>query len=567
LTKAGTGTLTLNGSHGLSGTTTVSEGTLALDGVLGGNVTVAPGGIFRANGAVLGTVNVNGTLFVPSGTTSPTGVMPAASLAASTGKLADAPPALAIGGNLVAAPGSVLQLSVAPGPDPSLLVGGVAALNGARLDATLVELGTERHLSFLALSAANDLTVADATVTTQNPLLTSLLTQQDTSLFVTMLNLGVPLASAVSPDLASVAGAVDQLKGDMTGDRGFVVRELLALDDEELNDAMRVISGQLHASNRHIAVRSSEAFTDLVRSELTDRNHDAEDGTTGWGGERIRWFGQFSREHAGLGAGGGALGGGFDLSNGAGGFEFKASDRFLVGGGFGFGRGSMALNGLGGGSDFTAPRAFGVVGFKPKAFSLRGGGSFSRSTSTSKRRILIIATLPAELGGGPLGVGIDREALSEEVTVQHDQWGEYADDLDVKTYRLDYMFGVRRARFSRDSFIETGAGALSLRSDGDTMTLTDVDMKVHLWRRQGNVRPYIETLVRRSSGFPSKLPMQFADDKNADFEAAGLPMARNAFAGRLGVTFPRRIGSFTFEYRIRTAAGQTVHSGGLRFRF
>ena len=565
LNKRGTGTLTLNGYHIFSGLTTVAEGTLALNGVLDGNVTVAPGATFRANGTVFRNVDLSGRLSVQSGVVLPAGPATDVSLEASAG--AALPPALTIGGNLVARPNSVLELSLAPGTDPLLLVGGVATLDGTRVDATLIDLGTQRNVSFLALSALKGLTVTDTTVAVQDPLLATMLTQRDTSLFVTVLNLGVPLASAVSPNLASVAGAVDTLKADMTGDRGFVVRELLALDDAELNGAMQAIAGELHASNRHVVIRSAESFTDLIRSEMTDRDHEAGAGQPGWGGRKVRWFGQLSRQHAAFDSRGGAAGGGFDVSDGVGGFEYKVSDRVLVGGGAGFGFGSMSLGGLSASSDLTTPRAFGIVGFKPLGFSLRAGGSFSRSKATSKRRIVIIATLPAEFGGGPLSAGIDREALSEEVTVQNDQWSEYADNFDIKTYTLDFMFGLRRARFSRDAFLETGAGALSLRSRGDTISLTDVDAKIHFRRREGNMRPYVEALVRHSSGFRYKLPVEFAADENSDFEAAGLPMGRNAFAGRAGVWFDRRIGTFILEYRIRVASGQTVQTGGLRFRF
>ena len=70
-----------------------------------------------------------------------------------------------------------------------------------------------------------------------------------------------------------------------------------------------------------------------------------------------------------------------------------------------------------------------------------------------------------------------------------------------------------------------------------------------------------------SSGFDYKSPVEFADEENSDFEAGGLPMGQTAFAARAGVTFVRQIGSFTFEYRIRKATGQTAQSGDLRFRF
>jgi hypothetical protein len=353
----------------------------------------------------------------------------------------------------------------------------------------------------------------------------------------------------------------------MSGDRGFVVRELLALNDDELNDALRTIAGELHASKVHLEVRSSEAFTDLVRSQMTDREHEAEEGKPGWGGPTVRWFGSFSREHSSFGPQGNALGGGANVSDGAGWFEFKLSPRFLIGGGGGLGFGAMSLDGLSAGSDFQAPRAFGLLGFRPKGFGIRAGGSFSRSKSKSTRRILIIARLPQELGGGPLTGGIDREAVSDEVTVQSDQWTEYADHQDLGTYRLDYMFGVRRARFARDGFTETGAGALSLQSPGEIMNLTDTDVKIHLWRRKGGIRPYVETLIRRSTGFSLSLPVEFAEEEDSDFETAGLPLGANAFAGRAGVTFVRRLGTFTFEYRFRKTTGQTAQSGDVRFRF
>jgi autotransporter-associated beta strand protein len=567
-TKAGTGTLTLNGTHLFSGVTTVSQGTLALNGILGGSVNVEPGALFQATGALLGTLNLHGTLSIPTpGFSALTAPPSSGPLAATNGDRLTTAPLFTIGGNLVAGPGSVLGLPLGPGPNPTMFVNGVAALNGTQLDATPIELGTQRRLSFLALTAAGGLTVADSTVATQNPLLVSSLRQDGNTLAVTILNLGVPLESAAGPGLSGVGAAIDRLKGDMSGDRGFVVRELLALNDDELNVALRTIAGELHASKVHLEVRSSEVFTDLVRSQMTDREHEAEEGTPGWGGPTVRWFGSFSREHSSFSPQGNALGGGANLSDGVGGFEFKLSPRFLIGGGGGLGFGSMSLDGLSGGSDVQAPRAFGLVGFRPKGFGIRGGGSFSRSKSKSTRRILIVARLPQELGGLPLTGGIDREAVSDEVTVQSDQWTEYADHQDLGTYRLDYMFGVRRARFARDGFTETGAGALSLESPGEIMNLTDTDVKIHLWRRKGGIRPYFETLFRRSNGFAHALPVEFAAEEDSDFETAGLPMGANAFAGRAGITLVRRLGTFTFEYRFRKTTGQTSQSGDLRFRF
>jgi uncharacterized protein with beta-barrel porin domain len=448
-----------------------------------------------------------------------------------------------------------------------MFVNGVAALNGTTLDARPIDLGTQRSVSFLALTAAGGLTVTDSSVQTSDPLLLPSLRSDGNTLAVSIVNLGVPLETSVPPYYSSVGAALDTMKGDLSGDRGFVIQEIMLLDDEELEDAMRQISGEVHASNRHIEIRSAESFTDLIRSQLTDREHEAEDGQVGWGGPTVRWFGQLSREHISFDPMDGAAGGGADVTDGAGGFELKLSDRWLVGGGGGLGFGSMALDGLSAGSDITAPRAFGVLGFKPKAFAIRGGGSFSRSTSKTNRRIVIVAKYPEELGGGPITGGIDRDAQSEEVTVQNDQWSEYSDHFDVGTYRVDYLFGIRRATFTRDAFTENGAGALSLAHDGSELTLRDTDVKVHWWRRSGGTRPYAEAFFRRSSGFEYTLPVEFADEEDSDFLTSGLPLGQNAFAGRIGVTFVRSLGRLTVEYRFREASGQTSQSADLRFRF
>ena len=87
LTKAGAGELTLSGSNTNTGTTTVSAGTLAVDGstssatnvasgatlagsgTLGGNVTVQNGGTLSPGGSGVGTLTVNGNLTLNSGST------------------------------------------------------------------------------------------------------------------------------------------------------------------------------------------------------------------------------------------------------------------------------------------------------------------------------------------------------------------------------------------------------------------------------------------------------------------------------------------------------------------
>ena len=63
LTKTGTGSLTLAAANTYSGTTTVSAGTLSVDGsTAAGATSVAVGATLRGSGTVAGTVSVSGTL-------------------------------------------------------------------------------------------------------------------------------------------------------------------------------------------------------------------------------------------------------------------------------------------------------------------------------------------------------------------------------------------------------------------------------------------------------------------------------------------------------------------------
>jgi uncharacterized protein with beta-barrel porin domain len=473
---------------------------------------------------------------------------------------------LTLAGDLTATSGARLGFLVAEGATPSILVGGTPALNGAHLDVAIADVANQRSTSFLALTAQKGPSVSNTDVTTSSSTIVPILKQDPNSLFVVLLDMPVPLAPvATKPNTAAAGAAIDRVKGNATGDLGAVVRELTALDDRAL--ALEMVAGEIHASRLRLALIDSESFTDLVRTGLMDRTHERERAATGWGGQRLRWWGQLSGKRAKFDATHLSRGGIADLGAGAGGFDWRASDRWLFGGGGGFGAGSMNLNGLSGSTDYQAPRAFGYAGFRPGGFGLAGGGSAARASSNTKRRIVFAAVLPEELGATPLTGGIDREAESDETTLVSDQWGQYDDGLDVRSYTVDWLVGVRRSQFGRNGFTESGAGALSLRAADQVIALTQIDVKLHVWKNKGTFRPYVEALVRREMT-DSRIDevLELANTPTSDVVVQGLPRKATPSPAALVPHCSPIFGAFTLEYRFRRSPAQTRQSVDFRVR-
>jgi fibronectin-binding autotransporter adhesin len=556
--KSGAGTLALSGTHPMSGNFAVSQGTLALNGAFGGSVSVAQGATFIGAGTVTGSLDVSGSLTIatpPGSLTAPTLV------AAVVGDRLNTPPALTIGRNFNVFPGSTLNFPIGPGANPTILVGGSAVLDGAHLNLTALDSSTVRRSTFLALTTTDGFRMTNTDAVTDDPRFVTILTPDPKSLYVTLLNPLVPLRDVpTTRNGRGVAAAIDRFKEAPVGDTAIVVRELIALDDEVLRIALDTIAGEIHASSTHLGIIDSEAFSDLVRAGVNARDRE---GTS----ERWSWWTEFRGER-GTFDDGAVHGGEISLGGGASGFDYRPPGRWIFGGGGGFGRGNMKTNDVPASTDYQAPRAFGYAGFRPKSFGISGGLSTARSSSETDRRIAFAALLPPVLGLEPLIGGIDREARAEETSLLSDEWGEYADNLDVKSYRIDWNIGARHARFARNGFSEEGAGALALTAADQVLNLKQTDVKLHVWRRQGTFRPFAETMFRHDMSDPvTRAALKFTETPDSDFEVEGVPVPGNAFTGRFGMSWMTLVGAVTFEYQIKKAPGQSRQAFDVRMRF
>jgi len=130
------------------------------------------------------------------------------------------------------------------------------------------------------------------------------------------------------------------------------------------------------------------------------------------------------------------------------------------------------------------------------------------------------------------------------------------------------MLGIRHQRISRSAFTETGALSLSLAALEQVINLTQTDIRVHAWRREGSYRPFFNFNYRRElADGDASTDMALSGFPTSDFQVTGIGVPVNTYAGKLGVTFVPWIGQATFTYEFKAAEGQRRQSVGFRVRF
>jgi fibronectin-binding autotransporter adhesin len=573
VTKIGAGSLTLSGAHLFGGNTTIGQGTLQLDGALGGNVNIGAAGTLRGAGVIAGNVNVGGSIFVPApGSSLATfNFLHGLRLSSAAAPAPDQSPSLIINGDLTTTPGSTFGVTVAPGAAPPIIVNGRATIAGTHFNVGVDDPNPTRSASYVALTAANGLTMSDTNVSNLSTTLVPVLSANANTLFVTLLNFAIPLAGTVTlPNAIAAARAIDAVKIGSSGDLGAVVREVTALDDAHLTGALTSLAGEIHASEQRLSIQDSLSITDLVRTELSEFEHDAQDdpGYAARGRQPPVWY-QLTGEHATFRSGS-FSGATANVGGGAGGVDFMPTRRWSVGGGGSLSLGGMSLTDISGSSQMTAPRAFGYSGFSFGPFHVHGGGSAARSSYSTTRQIAFAAIIETADGQvAALTDGVNRTADSDQTGVTRDAWSEWQHTAKFHTWTLDSKLGVRAAHYSRRAFSETGANAISLDGNPDALASRESDVNIHLFRRSGVWRPRVLLDFRRQIGDEAPTAdVQFAGRADSQFIVNGLPVPRNAFQGLFGLTM--RTGSgfeLTFEYETQQAVDESHNAVHFRMRF
>ena len=267
LTQAGAGVLILNGNNTYTGTTTVQQGTLEIDGSITSPVMVNSGATLTGKGTIIGNLTANGIL--SPGTSSAIG-------------------ALTIQGNLSLGNSSIVNMRVnGPGNSDLIAVSGTAHLAGTLqlmpgngvlggqsftlINATAIN-GTfstvnvlGNGITFVSNYSSHDLTVTDTITTVQNSFSTFAATPNQSTVATTLNSV------AADPREAALISALNSLPGSV---QAAALAEISPLQQTTLSQtsvsSSRAASGTLES--RMSNVRSGSTGLSLNQFNWLDQN-------------------------------------------------------------------------------------------------------------------------------------------------------------------------------------------------------------------------------------------------------------------------------------------------------
>jgi fibronectin-binding autotransporter adhesin len=574
VTKLGAGNLTFASNSAFTGLTTVGQGTLTLNNAaLPGSVSVGTQAALAGTGTIGGNLTIGGRLLLP-------GISPTAAAAAGMSGFNKARsavilpfaardlPSMVINGDLVANQGSTMNFTVSAGGAAPILVNGRASLIGTHLNVAIDDPNPGRKATYTALKALGGLSEAGTDAITASTSVLPVVTRAQNSLLITILNLRVPTTGlATTPNGVAAAHGIDAVKNCTSGDICDVVKEVLALDPGDLDVALRGLAGEIHASSLRLLVNDSRSMTDMVRNELSDAEHEAEDnpgGRTRRGGART-WL-QFAGEHSSFNNGT-FSGGSANVGGGGGGVDFRPRGNVLAGLGAGLSLGSLSLSDISGKSTLKAPRAFGYSGVRFGPFHLHAGSSASKNNSDTNRDVKIHAQVPDENGNlVPLSNGVDRGAASDQNGYTADAWSELQHTRKWSGWMTDSKFGFRATRYVRRAFDETGAGAISLAGIEDVLKSRETHFDFNTFKQSGSWRPRIVLNYLREFGDDATVAdVNFQQRPESQFQVTGIPIPRDMFHGLFGLTMRTLSGlEYTVEYETTQASNESHNA--VRFR-
>ncbi|AXA71961.1 hypothetical protein CE205_15810 [Achromobacter insolitus] len=254
--KNGAGTLGLTGdSSGFSGSTTINGGRLALNGRLGGSISIGAGGVLGGSGTI-GSGAGSTVTVAPGGILSP----------------GNSIGTLTVDGDLVVQPGARFEVEANPaGADADLVrVTGSAALNGG----SVAHIGANGNYglrsSYTILAADGALSGEFDAVTSDFAFLKPTLAYDYDGRRVTLdlaRNDEAMISAAATRNQRASAGAVDSI-GIARGHQVYDAIAKMPDDKGLLRSSFDQLSGEIHASAKTVLLQDSRYVRDAVGERL-----------------------------------------------------------------------------------------------------------------------------------------------------------------------------------------------------------------------------------------------------------------------------------------------------------
>jgi outer membrane autotransporter protein len=494
LVKTGVGSLSLTGNSDFSGTTSVNQGRLAINGNLGNSaVTVNSGATLGGNGSLASLRVAQGGILAPGN---------------SVGQLN-------VNGNVTLDQGAIYQVETdATGRADRLVANGSIAVNGATL--ALVSSPYWQPLgSYQLLSAGTGLSGSFGQIQSDFAFLTPTL-----SYGANQATLSLPRNGVAFADLADGRNARAAAAGlDAAGAGNALWNQVAATNAAGARSTFQSLGNELHATTKTVLVEDSR----LVRNAMAERLHEAQDdapssaGIQGLAGTPERglvWtqalgaWGRNDGSHAASSLDSHSRG----LLIGA---DIPLDNGWRAGALVGFGHTDLDLRDESGSADSIDYHLGLYAGTQWDALSLKLGLAHSWHSVEARRDLLIL--------------GSDQHLAPDYDAGTTQAFGELAYRIDAGNLSLSPFANLAQVHLQTDGFHER-SGALALDNPRQTTDVTFSTLGLRLASKPlGDWKVVPSATLGWRHAFGDSTPEhEAAFAGGPDFQLVGAPIAREA---------------------------------------
>lgn len=516
LNKFGSGTLALTADNSYQGTTTITGGTLQVDGSIEDSSVV---------------VGVNGTLsgIGTVGATTVAGIL-------SGGNAANPAGTITIKGDLALQATATLTTTVTANGMSQVAVEGDVDIDGSTLKLAISAVPLQVGTSYTILSATGTITGTFGNTLSDYAFLDPTLDQTTQMISLTLDRNDTTFASVgATPNQKATGGAVEQL-----GSGNAVYDAVLPLEVATARAAFDNLSGEIHAT----ALGTLQAQSEQTRTTLLNRMRNS-----GWVEGYTPWMSGYGQQ-TDFDGDGNAAGGSRNSAGIMAGID-RTTEDVRVGLAVGMDKGKISLDDRDSSADLQSFILAGYGQWNYDALRVRGGVAMALHELDVERQINV-------------------STLSGTAKSSYDGWtaqafAELGYVVRFGASEVEPMAGFACARTDLDGFTEEGAGDANLSSSGGDLSgcVTTLGLRAShrfdldngLW-----IKPRVAVAWSHSlSDTTPTLDMAFAGSDA--FQIAGIGLAKDAATVDAGFDFGVTYGASGFvNYAGRFSPGEDSHA-------